>query len=149
MQHFPLLPRRRPDDGLIDWSQNSLCVYNFIRALTHPYPGAFSYVGGERIIIWRSSLMPSENKNSAFGTFGGFVYSDTEQAIGILTNCGFGQLILHEIQTQTGEIYTGKSLIAWAQTNNLRLSEKEITHAETSIGYCCSPDDELLELVEH
>jgi len=32
----PLLPGRKPEDGLIDWSQPSQQVYNFIRALVRP-----------------------------------------------------------------------------------------------------------------
>ena len=29
-------------------------IYNFIRALTKPYPGAFSYIKGEKIFFWRA-----------------------------------------------------------------------------------------------
>src|SRR2546426_8482331 len=36
----PVLPRRRPADGRIDWRQPSRAIYDFIRALTRPYPGA-------------------------------------------------------------------------------------------------------------
>jgi methionyl-tRNA formyltransferase len=47
-------PKRTPEDGLIDWSQDSLQIYNFVRALTDPYPGAFSYHGEKRIVIWEA-----------------------------------------------------------------------------------------------
>lgn len=40
------LPQRFPEDGEIDWSRMSHRIYNSVRALTKPYPGAFSYVGG-------------------------------------------------------------------------------------------------------
>lgn len=43
------LPQRRPEDGAIDWSLSTEQIHNFVRALTRPYPGAFS--GGVR--IWR------------------------------------------------------------------------------------------------
>ncbi len=45
---------RRPEDGLIDWSNNVLTVYNLIRAVTHPYPGAFTFIEGKKLFIWRA-----------------------------------------------------------------------------------------------
>ncbi len=38
----PVLRRRRPSDGLINWGHNAKFIYDFVRALTRPYPGAFS-----------------------------------------------------------------------------------------------------------
>lgn len=49
-----VMPKRRPEDGLIDWSWTTRRLYNWVRALTHPYPGAFSYVSGRKIIIWKA-----------------------------------------------------------------------------------------------
>lgn len=46
--------RRRPEDGIINWKRTSLSTYNLIRALTLPFPGAFTYWNGEKIIIWES-----------------------------------------------------------------------------------------------
>jgi methionyl-tRNA formyltransferase len=37
-------PKRTPEHGIIDWSQGTMELYNFIRAQTHPFPGAFSYL---------------------------------------------------------------------------------------------------------
>src|SRR5947199_204944 len=36
-----VFPRRKPDDGLIDWNMSVRSVWNLIRAVAHPYPGAF------------------------------------------------------------------------------------------------------------
>ncbi|MBA7481333.1 Methionyl-tRNA formyltransferase [subsurface metagenome] len=49
--------RRCPEDGIINWSRTSLSIYNWIRALTLPFPGAFTYWNGEKIIIWESELL--------------------------------------------------------------------------------------------
>ncbi len=49
--------RRKPEDGIIDWNQTSLAIYNFIRALGKPYPGAFTYRGGRKVIIWEAALI--------------------------------------------------------------------------------------------
>jgi len=43
--------KRTPDDGLIDWSWCKERIYNWVRALAPPYPGAFCFVHGEKIII--------------------------------------------------------------------------------------------------
>jgi methionyl-tRNA formyltransferase len=37
---------RRPADGRIDWHRSALEIYNLVRGVTHPYPGAFP-PGGE------------------------------------------------------------------------------------------------------
>lgn len=46
--------KRGPDDGLIDFSQSESQVFNFIRAQTKPYPGAFTYLNGTRWNIWQA-----------------------------------------------------------------------------------------------
>jgi len=43
---------RLPQDGLIDWHQKTIQIDRLIRALTKPYPGAFTYVNGKKLIIW-------------------------------------------------------------------------------------------------
>jgi len=43
---------RRPEDGRIDWTESAQKIYNLIRAVTHPYPGAFTDVNGKRMFIW-------------------------------------------------------------------------------------------------
>ncbi len=43
---------RRPEDGRIDWNKSAVEIYNLIRGVTHPYPGAFTELNGEKIIIW-------------------------------------------------------------------------------------------------
>jgi len=48
---FPCWPKRNPGDGLIDWNMSALKVHNWIRALTSPYPGSFSYYNSEKYFI--------------------------------------------------------------------------------------------------
>ncbi len=45
---------RRPEDGIIDWTKSAEAVYNLVRAVTHPYPGAFTSVDGKRLSIWKA-----------------------------------------------------------------------------------------------
>jgi len=42
---------RKPEDGLIEWSQSALQIHNLIRAVAPPYPGAFFYAGGHRVEV--------------------------------------------------------------------------------------------------
>jgi methionyl-tRNA formyltransferase len=43
---------RKPEDGRIDWQQPSARIFNLIRAVTDPYPGAFTDVGAARLMVW-------------------------------------------------------------------------------------------------
>jgi methionyl-tRNA formyltransferase len=43
---------RKPEDGRIAWTQTSAQIFNLIRAVTDPYPGAFTEVGGARLMVW-------------------------------------------------------------------------------------------------
>jgi methionyl-tRNA formyltransferase len=47
---------RKPEDGRIDWSQPAQQVYNLIRAVAPPYPGAFTDIGEDRFIVARARL---------------------------------------------------------------------------------------------
>ena len=50
--------KRTADDGRIDWSMNAKKIYDFIRAQSRPYPGAFTSYKGEKYIIWRANIFP-------------------------------------------------------------------------------------------
>jgi methionyl-tRNA formyltransferase len=43
---------RKPEDGRICWNQSSVEIFNLIRAVTDPYPGAFTDAGGARLMVW-------------------------------------------------------------------------------------------------
>tara|TARA_Y100000385_G_scaffold291805_1_gene372562 strand:+ start:6804 stop:7706 length:903 start_codon:yes stop_codon:yes gene_type:complete len=49
---------RREKDGCIQWKESAEEVYKLIRASSHPYPGAFSFVHGEKIKIYSATLRP-------------------------------------------------------------------------------------------
>jgi methionyl-tRNA formyltransferase len=49
---------RKPEDGRIDWRWPAKQLHDFVRALAHPYPGAFADIDGKRLIVWRSWLLP-------------------------------------------------------------------------------------------
>ena len=44
---------RRPEDGKIEWNWPIVQIYNLVRAVTDPYPGAFTYLPeGRKLFIW-------------------------------------------------------------------------------------------------
>jgi methionyl-tRNA formyltransferase len=107
----PVLPRRRPGDGKIDWTLNSGALYNFVRALTRPYPGAFSWLDGRRWLIWQAALVPAAPQPAARpGEVLGPVWSPVEAACGQLVACGRGSLVLLEVEGDDGEVLKGRHL---------------------------------------
>ncbi|KAF1029324.1 MAG: Bifunctional polymyxin resistance protein ArnA [Burkholderia plantarii] len=47
---------RKPEDGRLDWSKPAASVYNLIRAVAPPYPGAFTDLAGTRLVVARARL---------------------------------------------------------------------------------------------
>ena len=45
---------RKPEDGRIDWQKSAVHIYNLIRGVTHPYPGAFTGLDGTKVTIWKA-----------------------------------------------------------------------------------------------
>jgi methionyl-tRNA formyltransferase len=48
--------RRTPEDGRIDWSQPAARVYDLVRAVAPPYPGAFTELAGVTLVIATARL---------------------------------------------------------------------------------------------
>ncbi len=53
-------PKRRPEDGEIDWSWDNEKIANFIKAQAPPYPGAFTIIKGKKVIIEKATILDSE-----------------------------------------------------------------------------------------
>jgi methionyl-tRNA formyltransferase len=84
-------PKRTPADGIIDWETRAPYLYDWVRAQTRPYPGAFTFLGGRKIVVWRAR--PVEHPAAApAGTIVG-----TEPA-GVVVACGEGALLLEETE---------------------------------------------------
>lgn len=50
-------PKRHPADGVVCWTSSARRLHDFIRALTHPYPGAFTWLNGTRLTLWKSRVL--------------------------------------------------------------------------------------------
>lgn len=54
-------PGRKPEDGRIDRSGSVREAERLVRAVTHPYPGAFVEWHGRKMIVWQARIMqPNE-----------------------------------------------------------------------------------------
>jgi len=105
------LPGRRPQDGLLNWSLSNTEVYDFVRALTRPYPGAFSWLDGKQWFIWHCSLLPDIGSIDALpGQVVGPVYSPVEGACGQVVACGKGAVVLLEMEDNKGQTLRGSRL---------------------------------------
>lgn len=51
-----IMPQRGPEDGRINWNWSAQQIYNFVRAQTKPYPGAFTLYNGQRVIVWECKV---------------------------------------------------------------------------------------------
>lgn len=55
---------RQPADGVIDWHQSAWQIHNLVRALSKPYPGAFTTVQGDTLKIWRTQIFNPDTPGS-------------------------------------------------------------------------------------
>jgi methionyl-tRNA formyltransferase len=89
--------RRYPRDGIIRWSSMSAFqVHNLVRALTRPYPGAFTFLNGKKVLIWRTSLLEEDIR----GVPGRVAFLREEGTVVIAGDKG---LMVHEIQVEDND----------------------------------------------
>jgi methionyl-tRNA formyltransferase len=84
-------PKRTPADGIIDWETRAPYLYDWVRAQTRPYPGAFTYLGDERLVVWRARTV-----DGAGAAPSGTVVEVREA--GPVVACGEGALLLEEVE---------------------------------------------------
>ena len=85
-------PKRIPADGIIDWETRAPYLYDWVRAQTRPYPGAFTFLGDEKVIVWGARPIDLEGSVAA-GTIVEL------SSAGPVVACGEGGLVLEEVQT--------------------------------------------------
>jgi methionyl-tRNA formyltransferase len=91
---------RTPIDGLIDWRQSTTAIYNQVRALTYPYPGAFTFYQTKRLIIWQAK--PVDHQLIYRGRIPGRVIniSKSEGYVEVLTGDGILRIFEVELEEQ-------------------------------------------------
>jgi UDP-4-amino-4-deoxy-L-arabinose formyltransferase / UDP-glucuronic acid dehydrogenase (UDP-4-keto-hexauronic acid decarboxylating) len=94
---------RTPADGEIDWTHTAKQIRNLVRAVTRPYPGAFSHLGGRKCFFWQVT------ENAEFGDDrkpGAVLSTDP-----LVIACGQGAVRVDFGQLEGG-IYTNGSRLA-------------------------------------
>ncbi|MCH1982904.1 methionyl-tRNA formyltransferase [Ruminococcus sp. OA3] len=77
--------KRSPEDGRINWSESIQKIHLLIRAISKPYPGAFSnYDGRHKVIIWRAEM----HKNEQYIGFPGQIAQIDSKHIDVVCNDG-------------------------------------------------------------
>jgi methionyl-tRNA formyltransferase len=84
--------KRVPADGIIDWETRAPYLYDWVRAQTRPYPGAFTWLGDEKVIVWRARPVDLDVPAPA----GTVVATGSD---GPVVACGEGALVLQELET--------------------------------------------------
>lgn len=85
------LPSRKSADGIINWDRSNEELYNWIRALTHPFHGAFTFLKNKKTCIWGSEKIDTDEKNDP-----GIIYEINNN--GIYTSTKGGSLLIKKIQ---------------------------------------------------
>lgn len=104
---------RLPQDGYIDWSLSSIEIDRLIRALTKPFPGAFTYFKGEKMNIWSSEIPKNPLKYVA--RIPGRIIQ-IHKGLGVEVLTGDSSIILKEVT------YTGKNGTADDFINTVKAS---------------------------
>ena len=60
-EHASYFGRRVPADGEINWHQSANVIHNLVRAVTWPYPGAFTFSRDRKLLIWSALALPSSS----------------------------------------------------------------------------------------
>jgi methionyl-tRNA formyltransferase len=96
--------RRVASDGEIDWSASSVDLFNFVRAQSRPYPGAFTYVHGEPLIVWKARRV-----DQTFYGKPGQVARRTNKGISVI--CGDQKLLRIEEVQWRGECLSAHEIV--------------------------------------
>lgn len=101
--------RRRPADGRIDWRWPARRIFNLVRAVTHPYPGAYCFAAGRKLFIWEARIADEAAKRGAPGEIIGC-------GDGLEIAAGQGSLLVTRAQFE-GEAEGGAERIIGAERN--------------------------------
>ena len=98
-------PKREEADGIIMWNKPAVEIYNLIRAVTKPFPGAFTFLKGNKLRIWRAIPFDSQ-----------FVWNGSEP----------GQIL---------EVFSDTSFVVKCSDNTILVQEHEgLTLSQDCVG---------------
>lgn len=83
-----IYPARKPEDGKISWHESACSIFNLVRAVTAPYPGAFTEKSGLKIYVWKADMC--DLPESMCTTVTGTVFASNNDNFSVV--CGIGAL---------------------------------------------------------
>lgn len=102
--------KRTPADGKIDWRRPADETWRLVRAVTRPYPGAFTASEGQKLVVWRAEPWPMAVRHAALP---GQVIA--RQNGGFAVSCGDGNgLWVSEWETSSGKLPKQHSILGAA-----------------------------------
>ena len=111
--------KRLPQDGFLDFNRDAVFLYNMVRALSYPFPGAYAFYNGVKAIITKASIVEKSYKYA--GNIPGYIVKNKD--IWIL--CGKGILRIEEIEAHlNGRRVTDPK--KFFSDTSLRLNENRI-----------------------
>lgn len=96
---------RRPEDGRIAWTWPALRIHNLVRAVTHPYPGAFTAWKGRRLFVWETRLAEAIGSNGSFGII------QEVRDDGFVVKAGVGRLLVRSVQVEDDREMAGPEFL--------------------------------------
>jgi len=93
--------KRLPDDNAINWSDSTENIFNLIRAVSAPYPGAYTQLSGKVLRIWKARRLVSGSKY--VGRIPGRVVAVTSDE-GSIVLTGDGALLIEQVQLERSPV---------------------------------------------
>jgi len=107
--HASYFGGRGPADGLIDWQKSARQIYNLTRAVTHPYPGAFTFFQGRKLFIWAGQAQAATGDGLELpGTV-----TEALPGEGLLVATGDGHFLITRAQFEGEPQFLGPVLATW------------------------------------
>ncbi|MFH7024941.1 MAG: methionyl-tRNA formyltransferase [Heteroscytonema crispum UTEX LB 1556] len=113
---------RLPEDGEINWSASTISIDALIRSLVSPFPGAYTYFQGEKLLVWQAK--PVDNPPNYIGRIPGRIIGRSKSAgyVDVLTDDGVLRIL--EVQLPGEEKTAAANVIKSVKsTLGLRMSE--------------------------